>query len=182
MGFVFEPQEIPAVVLIRRDLHRDGRGTFSETFKESAFRQAGLETEFVQDNLVHSSQRVLRGMHYQLPPAGQGKLVAVLRGRILDVAVDLQRQSRTYGRWVATQLTAEGGEMLWVPRGFAHGYVVLSLEADVTYKVTFEYAPELDRGIRWDDPDVGIHWPFSDPVLSDKDRRLPLLRECDNPF
>ena len=182
MSFTFEPQSIPEVTLIRRTLHHDDRGTLSETFKRSVFQEAGITLDFVQDNVVSSCQHVLRGLHYQLPPKTQGKLVSVIGGQILDVAVDLRRTEPTFGEVVTSRLTAENGEMLWVPPGFAHGYLVLSEAADVWYKVTAEYAPTLDRGIRWDDPIIGVPWPVSDPILSPKDRALPSLAQAGGLF
>ena len=182
MSFVFEPQEIPAVVLVRRPIHRDPRGHFAESYKRSAFHDAGLTEDFVQDNIAFSEGGVLRGLHYQLAPHAQGKLVSVVRGEILDVAVDLRKSEPTFGTWVAASLTAERGEMLWVPAGFAHGYYVVSQSADVAYKVTAEYAPQCDRGLSWNDPDIGIDWPSDDPILSEKDRALPRLTEIGNPF
>ncbi len=125
---------------------------------------------------------VLRGLHYQKPPQAQGKLVMVLSGEVFDVAVDIRRGSPTYGRWVGETLSAENGRMLWIPVGFAHGFCVLSERADVVYLVTAEYAPDLDRGIRWNDPEIGIRWPVDEPLLSPKDARLPLLREADQDF
>ena len=182
MNFTFEPQSIGDVVLVRRRLRRDERGAFSESYRRSAFERAGLPVDFVQDNVVSSTGGVLRGLHYQLPPAAQGKLVSVTRGTILDVALDLRHCSPSFGKWVMNELSAEGGEMLWIPEGFAHGYLVLSDSADVHYKVTAEYAPELDRGVRWDDPALAISWPTARPTLSAKDRALPLLVEAENPF
>lgn len=182
MIFEFEPLEIPDVVLVRPTRHQDPRGSFTETYRRSAFERAGIEAQFVQDNLAGSSGGVLRGLHYQLPPAAQGKLVSVVRGRIFDVAVDLRAGGSTFGAWVGWTLDADTGEMLWIPPGFAHGYLVLSDWADVSYKVTAEYAPELDRGLRWDDPAIGVEWPLQDPVLSDRDRALPLLAAAGNPF
>ena len=182
MSFTFEPQCIPDVVLIRRELYGDERGSFSESYKRTAFQEAGITVDFVQDNMVFSEKHVLRGLHYQLPPHAQGKLVTVSRGDIVDVAVDLRGGQPTFGKWVAARLTAGGGEMLWVPSGFAHGYLVLSDTADVAYKVTAEYDPRSDRGIRWNDPELGIAWPISSPILSEKDRALPPLSEADNPF
>jgi dTDP-4-dehydrorhamnose 3,5-epimerase len=175
MNFIFERQSIPDVILIRRAIYVDQRGSFAESYKKSAFHDAGLSHDFVQDNIVSSSANVLRGLHYQLDPMAQGKLVAVIRGRILDVAVDIRPRQASFGKWVAATLTDTGGEMLWVPPGFAHGYLVLSDSADVQYKVTAEYEPALDRGIRWNDPTIGIPWPTESPVLSDKDRDLPAL-------
>src|SRR5690606_15100817 len=132
----------------------------------------------VQDNLSHSRYGVLRGLHYQAHPKAQGKLVSVLRGEIFEVAVDIRRGSPTYGRGVGVRLAAKDRRLLYVPVGFAHGFCVLSVEADVVYKVTKEYAPELDRGVRWNDPELGIRWPIEEPILSPKDAQLPLLREA----
>ena len=179
MSFDFEPLDLPDVVLVRPTRHRDARGWFMETYRRSVFADAGIDLPFVQDNLVRSAGGVLRGMHYQLDPAAQGKLVGVAEGRIFDVAVDLRADSATYGRWAGHVLDGESGAFLWVPPGFAHGYVVLSDIAYVTYKVTAEYRADLDRGFRWNDPDVGIEWPVDDPVLSERDQALPMLRDVD---
>jgi dTDP-4-dehydrorhamnose 3,5-epimerase len=153
-----------------------------ETFRASAFRDVGIDATFVQDNLVRSVRGALRGMHFQLPPAAQGKLVGVVTGRIFDVAVDVRKGSPTYGRWVGEELEGGTGTFLWIPPGFAHGYQVLGESAYVTYKVTGEYRGDLDRGFRWDDPDVGIAWPSVAPVVSERDQSLPLLRELETPF
>lgn len=182
MSFRFVPLEIPDVIRVEPAVHRDDRGFFLETWRRSAFGDAGIDVEFVQDNRARSSRGVLRGLHYQLPPAAQGKLVGVSRGEVFDVAVDLRRGSPTFGRWVGARLRAEDQHLIWVPAGFAHGYCVLSEVADLAYKVTAEYAPDLDRGIRWDDPDVGVRWPVDEPILSEKDRALPLLAEAEIPF
>lgn len=153
-----------------------------ERFRESAFREAGIDASFVQDNAVRSVGGVLRGMHFQLDPAAQGKLVSVLRGRVFDVAVDIRSDSPTFGRWVGRTLDEGEGAALWIPEGFAHGYCVLSDGADVTYQVTAEFRPDLDRGFRWDDPEVGIEWPVEAPVLSERDADLPALGEIGSPF
>lgn len=182
MSFEFSPTRIPDVVLIRPTRHRDGRGFFQETYRRSVFADAGIDATFVQDNVAHSAAGVLRGLHYQLPPADQGKLVWVPRGEVFDVVVDLRRDSAYHGEWVGCRLDAEGGAMLWIPSGFAHGYVSLADDTTVAYKVTAQYEPELDRGIRWDDPELDIEWPVTDPVLSAKDRQLPSLAEAENPF
>ncbi len=182
MSFRFEPLAIPDVVLVRPTRHGDPRGYFEETYRRSAFAEAGIDVEFVQDNYAHSTRNVLRGLHYQLPPAAQGKLVSVGAGRIFDVAVDLREESPTYGRWVGSTLDAESRTLLWIPEGFAHGYVVLSDEADVMYKVTAEYAASLDRGVRWDDPAIGIDWPVADPIVSAKDRVQPSLEAAEKAF
>ena len=176
MTLDFTALEIPDVLLIRTPRHVDERGYFSETYRQSAFTT--LNTEFVQDNFVRSDHRVLRGLHFQLPPKAQGKLVRIVRGEIFDVAVDLRVGSDTFSQWVGIQMTADEGVQLWIPPGFAHGYVVLSeLGADVAYKATHEYDSGLETGIRWDDPQIGISWPISDPVLSSKDQKLPSLAE-----
>lgn len=182
MSFTFDRTEIPDVVRVLSTRHGDDRGFFMETYRRSAFVEAGITADLVQHNVARSSQGVLRGLHYQLPPAAQGKLVRAVRGRIFDVAVDLRRGSPTRGRWVGVVLDGRDGSLLWVPPGFAHGYCVLSSEADVAYGVTSEYAPRLDRGIRWNDPEIGVEWPVADPALSEKDRALPLLSEAETPF
>lgn len=182
MSFRFEPTEIPAVVEITPTLHADDRGFFSERYRRSAFAEAGIDAVFVQDNLARSGPRVLRGLHYQARPSAQGKLVGAVRGAVWDVAVDLRRDGSTFGRWVARRLAAERGNLLWIPEGFAHGYCVLGGGADVAYKVTAEYDPEREGGLRWDDPELGIEWPVDDPVVSDKDRALPGLDGTGDPF
>jgi dTDP-4-dehydrorhamnose 3,5-epimerase len=173
---------IPGVLLVAPQRFADERGFFAEIYKLSAFSTGGIPPAFVQDNYSHSVKAVLRGLHYQKHPKAQGKLVNVIRGRIFDVAVDIRQGSPTYGDWVGAMLSHDNGRMLYIPPGFAHGFCVLSEEADVIYKVTEEYAPGLDRGIIWNDPDIGIDWPISDPILSPKDAQLPSLREADNTF
>lgn len=182
MSFRFTRLDLPDVVLIEETRRGDARGFFAETYRRSAFAAAGIDAPFVQDNHARSTRGVLRGLHYQLPPRPQGKLVRVVQGEVFDVAVDLRTDSPGYGRWVGARLSGENGRMLWVPPGFAHGYVVLSETADLSYKVTEEYDPVLDRGVRWNDPTIGVAWPVSDPVLSPRDVALPPLAEADNPF
>jgi dTDP-4-dehydrorhamnose 3,5-epimerase len=182
MPFVFTMHEIQGVVLIRPEKFGDDRGFFIETYKRTDFVKAGIEDNFVQDNHSRSSKGVLRGLHYQKTPHAQGKLVRCLSGRIFDVAVDIRKGSPTYGKWAGEELTAENNLMLYVPAGFAHGFLVLSETADVLYKCTAEYFPEDDRGIRWNDPDIDIQWPVSKPVLSEKDRIHPFLKDADNNF
>ncbi|MGB7951152.1 MAG: dTDP-4-dehydrorhamnose 3,5-epimerase [Candidatus Binatia bacterium] len=182
MGFRFHKLAIPEVVLIEADAFKDSRGFFMETYKRSAFVTHGLGDTFVQDNYSHSVRGTLRGLHYQKRPKAQAKLVAVLKGEIFDVAVDVRRGSPTYGRWVGETLSTENFRMLYIPAGFAHGFCVLSEEADVLYKVTNEYAPELDRGVIWNDPDIGIRWPTDDPTVSQKDAGLPRLCAADIDF
>jgi dTDP-4-dehydrorhamnose 3,5-epimerase len=192
MPFAFERLEIEDVVLVRARCFADSRGFFAETYKRSEFVANGIREAFVQDNLSHSVRGALRGLHYQAEPDAQGKLVMALRGEIYDVAVDIRRGSPTFGRWLGVTLRgapveegqeAIGGrerEMLYVPPGFAHGFCVLSEEADVLYKVTAEYAPALERGIVWDDPDLRIPWPVEVPIVSAKDAGLPRLKEIGN--
>ena len=147
MEFEFAPLNVPEVVLVTPGRYRDERGFFQESYRRSSFLEHGIDAHFVQDNLARSSKGVLRGLHYQIPPGAQGKLVGTVSGEIFDVAVDLRVGSPTYGRWVGSTLDADRGELLWIPPGFAHGYVVLSESADVYYKCTAEYRPELDRGV-----------------------------------
>lgn len=182
MGFTFLQLAIPDVIVIRTRRHRDLRGSFSEIYRRTAFAAAGIDVTFVQDNLTSSTRGALRGLHYQLPPAAQGKLIRVVQGRVFDVAVDLRRGGPTYGQWVGRELDGASDEMLWVPAGFAHGYCVLSDTADLLYKVTADYAPDLARGLRWDDPSVAVDWPVTEPILSEADRFQPSLAECENPF
>jgi dTDP-4-dehydrorhamnose 3,5-epimerase len=182
MPFRFQRLDIPDVILIEPRTFNDQRGFFMETYKRSEFVANGISEEFVQGNYSHSIRGTLRGLHYQKHPQAQGKLVMALKGEVFDVAVDIRRGSPTYGRWIGTILSDQNLHMLYVPVGFAHGFCVLSEEADFLYQVTAEYAPKLDRGIVWNDPAIGIQWPISDPVLSSKDAQLPLLREADADF
>ena len=178
----FTPLAIPDVFLIEPKVFGDARGFFLESFRQDLFNQAtGANHMFVQDNHSRSSKGVLRGLHYQLPPHAQGKLVRVVSGAVFDVAVDIRRNSPSFGKWVGTKLTAESHHQLWIPPGFAHGFVVLSDTADFVYKTTAYYAPESDRGVRWDDTDIGIQWPTLDVPfsLSDKDQKQPLLQQVD---
>ena len=182
MPFIFRKLEIPDVILVEPKVFPDRRGFFMETYKRSEFEINGISVTFVQDNFSHSVKGVLRGLRYQRPPKAQGKLVMVIRGRIFDVAVDLRKGSPTYGRWVGVELSSEEPRMFWIPEGFAHGFQVLSDEADVLYKVTAEYAPELDAGVRWDDSDLAIPWPIKNPILSKKDASLPYLKNLKPEF
>lgn len=175
----FQRLKIPDLILVSPRPFADPRGFFMETYKRSEFQANGVDSEFVQDNFSHSVGRVVRGLHYQKSPQAQAKLVAVTRGEIFDVAVDIRRESPTFGQWVGVALSAENKKMLYIPTGFAHGFCVLSEEVDFTYKVSAEYAPDLDRGIAWNDPEVGISWPVESPLLSDKDLQLPPLAEAD---
>jgi dTDP-4-dehydrorhamnose 3,5-epimerase len=159
----FVPMRIPDVVLIRPRVFGDTRGFFLETWERRKFAAAGLDFDFVQDNHSRSRQFILRGLHYQLGQP-QGKLVRVVTGTVFDVAVDLRRSSATFGQWVGATLSADNHEMLWVPPGFAHGFLVLSETADFVYKCTDFYSPSDERSIRWDDPDLAIEWPLPEGV------------------
>lgn len=182
MAFQFERLVIPDVWLISTQQWKDSRGFFMETYKAAPFSEHGLPTAFVQDNCAYSAYGVLRGLHYQKNPRAQGKLIMTLRGKIFDVAVDIRQGSPTYGQWVGQELSDENQCMLYVPPGCAHGYCVLSTDALIFYKVTDEYAPESDRGVLWNDPEIDVKWPVADPIISPKDRILPLLRDADNNF
>jgi len=176
---------IPDVKLITPKIFRDERGFFSETFNARALASGGVAGDFVQDNHSLSVQQgVVRGLHYQLPPTAQDKLVRVTRGSILDVAVDIRKGSPTYGRHVAVTLSADSWDQLWVPKGFAHGFCTLEPNTEVIYKVADYYSPELERGLRWNDRDIGIEWPVSADcaILSAKDAETPLFRDLDSPF
>jgi len=181
MPFQFQKLEIPEIILVKISDARDARGFFRETYRQAEFAAHGIPP-FVQDNHSHSARGVLRGLHYQKQPQAQGKFVIVVRGEIFDVAVDIRQGAPTYARWVAQTLSAENGCALYIPPGFAHGFCVLSDAADLVYKVTTEYAPELERGILWNDPDIGVAWPLREPNLSPRDLGLPLLHDADNNF
>ena len=172
---------VPGVVRIEPTVFSDERGFFMETWQAQRFRDAGLDAEFVQDNFSHSTQGTLRGLHYQIQQS-QGKLVRVVSGEVFDVAVDLRKSSASFGRWVGEILSAENKHQLWVPPGFAHGFLVLSETAEFEYKCSDYYAPEFERAIRWDDPDIGIEWPLPAgtlPVLSAKDAAAPFLKDAE---
>jgi dTDP-4-dehydrorhamnose 3,5-epimerase len=174
---------LPRIIVPKR--HVDDRGWFSEIFHEKRLHELGITCRFVQDNQAISKRAgTLRGLHFQLSPAAQAKLVSVLRGRILDVVVDVRRGSPTFGKHVSTELSAETGRQLYIPAGFAHGYLTLQDDVVLIYKVSDYYAPAYDSGIRWNDPDIAIPWPFkqADIIMSDKDRRLALLKEFASPF
>jgi dTDP-4-dehydrorhamnose 3,5-epimerase len=177
--------EISGILLLTPRFFNDARGYFVETYNARAVREAGLTAEFVQDNQALSLKRgTVRALHFQTPPHVQAKLVRVLRGSIYDVAVDLRAGSSSYGRWVASTLTAQGGEQIFVPRGFAHGYCTLEDNTEVAYKVDDYYAPGCERGIVWNDPTLKISWPVlrADAILSDKDPKLPRFADFASPF
>jgi dTDP-4-dehydrorhamnose 3,5-epimerase len=177
-----ERLEIPDVLLLTPPRFGDERGFFSETWKQRQFAEAGIDGTFVQDNHAMSGQQsVLRGLHLQIGPNAQGKLVRVVRGAIWDVAVDVRHGSPSFGRWVGAEISAANWRQIWVPVGFLHGYVTLQPDTEVIYKVTADYDKPAERGVIWDDPGIGIDWPVdpAEVVLSDKDRVLPRLADCE---
>jgi dTDP-4-dehydrorhamnose 3,5-epimerase len=170
---------LPGVLLLEPRIFGDARGFFLESWNRKTFADLGLAPDFVQDNHSRSAKGVLRGLHYQLNDP-QGKLVRVVSGAVFDVAVDLRRSSAHFGQWVGYELSADNRRMMWVPPGFGHGFMVLSGSADFLYKTTAYYAPQWDRGVRWDDPQIAVQWPLEGtPTLSDKDRALPLLKDAE---
>ncbi len=174
---VVEEQILPGVLLIKPDVFGDERGYFLETYRRPLYAHHGLDVEFVQDNESLSRANVLRGLHYQLHHP-QGKLVRVVRGAVFDVAVDIRRDSPSFGQWVGVTLTGENKHQLYIPTGFAHGFVTLEDETVFSYKCTEIYHGDDDRGIRYDDPEIGIQWPVEKPLLSDKDLAQPTLAEA----
>lgn len=177
----FTPTEISDVILIEPDVFGDNRGFFMETWHAEKFAAGGIAADFVQDNHSRSSHGILRGLHYQVTKP-QGKLVRVLGGEVFDVAVDLRKNSTTFGQWVGIHLSEDNKKMLWIPPGFAHGFYVISEQADFFYKCTDFYVPEYERAIRWDDPDFGIDWPLVDgnpPVLAPKDASAAAFKDAE---
>lgn len=175
--FTFTPQSIADVILVSPKLREDERGFFAETYNEPVFRENGIDVNFIQDNHSQSQQGVLRGLHFQRGPFAQDKLVRVVEGSVFDVAVDLRQGSSTFGTWVGVTLSQENKEMLFIPKGFAHGFAVLSQTAQFVYKTSNVYSPQHDGGVRWNDPDINITWPIASPQLSQKDAELPLLKD-----
>jgi dTDP-4-dehydrorhamnose 3,5-epimerase len=180
-----EKTELPGVLLLKPRRFVDGRGYFVEVFSERTFSNAGVKTGFVQENQSYSIKAgTIRGLHFQVPPAPQAKLVRVLRGAIFDVAADLRQGSPTYGQWISKILTAEHGEQLFIPRGFAHGFCTMEPDSEVLYNVDGFYAPECDSGLNWSDPDLKINWPIDAKaaILSDKDAKLGFFKDFVSPF
>ena len=172
---------IEGLLVIEPQVFKDARGYFVETYNEQRYREAGIDAQFVQDNQSCSSYGVVRGLHFQRPPYSQAKLVCCTVGRVLDVAVDLRKDSPTFGQWYSVELSEDNKRQFFIPRGFAHGFLVLSDEAIFTYKVDNVYAPQAEAGIRWNDPDVGIEWPIdlSKVQTSEKDLKQPFLRDAE---
>ena len=178
MPFVFEKQKIEDVILIKPKVFGDNRGFFMESYKKSEFFENGIKVEFNQDNHSKSTAKVLRGLHFQKAPYAQAKLVRCSRGRIYDVAVDIRKNSPTFGQYVKVELSEENKNMLYIPVGFAHGFVVLSEEAELLYKASGEYAQQADRGVLWCDKNINIDWEINfEPILSEKDKVQPKLSE-----
>lgn len=177
MPFKFESTEVPGVMIVKPRIFPDKRGFFMESYQRSAFIEAGITEEFVQDNHSFSANNVLRGIHFQNTPHEQGKLVRVIEGTVWDLAVDIRPDSPTFKQWVGIELDSSAGTMFYAPPGFGHAFVVLSDTAHFLYKCTAEYAPDADGGIRWDDPDLCIDWPVKNPVVSEKDSKLPFLKD-----
>jgi dTDP-4-dehydrorhamnose 3,5-epimerase len=182
MPFNFRKLNISDVILIEPESFVDNRGYFLENFNELIFYNNGIKTKFIQDNFSFSKKNVLRGLHFQKNPKPQAKLVSVLKGEIFDVAVDLRKNSSTYLKWVSEKLSSTNHRSLYIPEGFAHGFCVLSNDAFVMYKVNSNFSSELGSGIMWNDPELNISWPISEPILSKKDQNLPILKNLNNNF
>ncbi len=177
MPFEFQHMENPDVILVKPTIFKDQRGFFIETYKKTDFKNAGIDTDFVQDNYSKSGYGVLRGLHFQREPYAQAKLVICIKGKVFDVAVDLRKNSSYFGRYVSAELSGENKHMLFIPRGFAHGFLVLSEEAEVMYRVDNVYSSGHESGLIWNDNKINIKWPKDNPLLSQKDKELPSLNE-----
>jgi len=177
MAFIFKKTKIPEVILIQANIYEDERGFFMETYKSSEFKKNGIKEDFIQYNHSYSKKDVLRGLHYQSEPFAQGKLVRCLRGEIFDVAVDIRRESTTFGKWIGVILSDKNRNQLYIPPGFAHGFCVISNDAEVVYKCTKEFSAENEGGIIWNDRTLNVSWPTSSPILSVKDAKHPKLRK-----
>lgn len=174
--------ELPGLLVIDPKVFGDERGYFFESFNAEIYRKAGLEEDFVQDNESRSMKGVLRGLHFQEPPYAQGKLIRVARGSVLDVSVDIRKDSPTFGKWVAYELSEHNKRQLWIPPGFAHGFVTLEDDTIFIYKCSNIYKKESENSIRWNDADLNIDWGISDPIVSEKDKVAPLFRDLKSPF
>ena len=179
MPFEFVHESIPGVVLIKPRRFIDERGFFMETFRQTDFAAHGIETAFVQENHSRSSKHAIRGLHFQRAPKAQAKLIRVIRGAILDVAVDLRKESPTFGHWICAELSDENGNLLYLPEWCAHGFCVLSDTADVVYKASNEYSPQHESGVIWNESVLNIPWPTRTPILSERDRRWPPLNNIE---
>lgn len=179
MPFDFQKTELDGVLLILPRIFPDERGEFAELYQHSSFAAAGINAEFVQVNYSRSKMHVIRALHYQIPPKAQGKLIQVFHGSVFDIAVDIRKDSPTFGKWVGVTLTAKEKNMLYIPQGFAHGFCALEEDTELVYYCTDEYSPEHERGIVWNDAAIGIQWPISNPIVSDKDAKFPTLESAD---
>ncbi len=178
-----EKLKLDGVILLHPDVFGDNRGWFKETYSKQKMEACGITAEFVQDNHSYSkSKGIIRGLHFQNPPFAQAKIVRCTRGRIMDVAVDLRKDSPNYKKWISVELSADNHCELFIPKGFAHGFVSLEDEIELEYKVDAPYSKEHDRSIRYDDPEIGVEWGISDPILSEKDRNAPFLKDSDCMF
>lgn len=178
MPFKFTKTVIEDVIVVEPTVFGDNRGFFTETYKKSEFEVNGITDDFRQDNHSKSTKGVLRGLHYQLNPKAQAKLVRCTNGKVLDIAVDVRKESKTFLKWVGVELSQENKKILYLPEGFAHGFVVLSDEAELLYKTSNEYSKELDRGIRWNDPDINVNWGVDfEPIISEKDKIQPFFKD-----
>lgn len=182
MPFEFEKQIIPEVILIKPKTFEDDRGFFLESYKYSDFSKNGIFEKFVQDNYSKSSKGVLRGLHFQKEPKAQAKIVRCVRGKILDVAVDIRRNSPTYGKYVSAVLSSTNKHMFYIPVGFAHGFLTLENDTHIEYKCSEEYSPENDSGIIWNDKSININWGIENPIISKKDANLPTLEKMERKF
>jgi dTDP-4-dehydrorhamnose 3,5-epimerase len=182
MPVKFTETEIPGILVVETGVARDDRGFLTEVYSEKVWEKAGFNEPFVQDNLSMSARGTVRGMHYQLNPYGMGKLVRVVSGSVFDVAVDLREGSPTFGRWIGRTLSAENGLALWVPIGFAHGFIALEDNALVLYKCTGVHTPEAERSLSYRDPEVGIEWPIEPTIITNRDAEAPGLREAEYNF
>jgi dTDP-4-dehydrorhamnose reductase/dTDP-4-dehydrorhamnose 3,5-epimerase len=177
------PTELKDVLIVEPDVFGDHRGWFSETYSKEKYAKAGINVEFVQDNQSYSAKRgTLRGLHFQRNPMAQSKLVRCIRGKLLDVAVDLRKGSPTYKKWVGVELSAENKKQLFIPKGFAHGYLTLTDDVEMQYKVDEFYDAQTDGGIKFNDPEIGVNWEIEKPILSEKDQNLPFLKETNLDF
>lgn len=179
MPFEFQKTKLEGVVLVSPKIFPDERGAFAELFKQSDFAAAGLDANFVQINYSQSKKNVVRGLHFQMPPKAQGKLAQVSSGKAFDVAVDIRKDSTTYGQWVGVTLTSEEKNMLYIPPGFAHGFCALEENTEFVYYCTDEYSKDHERGIFWNDPAIGIDWPVENPIVSDRDTTYPMLADLE---
>ena len=174
--------QLDGLLIIEPDVYQDERGYFFESYNQEKFRNLGMDVTFVQDNESKSMKGVLRGLHFQVPPFGQGKLVRVMQGAVFDVAVDLRKKSPTYGKWECVELSEKNKRMYWIPEGFAHGFLTLENDTVFFYKCTAVYNKESEKSIAWNDPDLNIQWGLTDPVLSERDKTCPGFRNFISPF